>query len=140
MEPVSGSGEPDLVLREPAGRYVVVDAKYIKADDSPSDVRRKLAAGFHQVARYCDDYQEPSGHVVVFSESRKRISPELEEADGWRFLRMGGRVVYYTEIWIADAPSASKLGKAEELFVPKTDLLMSEAGAVSALAPREDSA
>lgn len=125
VEPVSGSGEPDVVLREPAGRYVVVDAKYIKADDSASEIRRKLAAGFHQVARYCDDYQEPSGHIVVFSESRKRISPELDERDGWRFLSVGGRLVYYTEIWIADAPSASKLGKAEEILVSRADLLVS---------------
>jgi len=123
VEPVSGSGEPDIVLREPQGNYVVLDAKYIKARDSPSDVKRKLAAGFHQVARYCDDYQEPAGHLVVFSESRRRISPDLEAADAWRFLSIGGRLVYYTEIWIADAPSASKLGKAEEIVVPRTDLL-----------------
>ena len=40
-----------------------------------------------------------------------------------RFLSIGGRTVYYTEIWIADAPSASKLGKAEEIVVSKADLL-----------------
>jgi hypothetical protein len=123
VEPMSGSGEPDVVLREPTGKYVVLDAKHIKADDSASDIKRKLAAGFHQVARYCDDYQEPAGHLVVYSESRLRISPELEDGDGWRFLSIGGRTVYYTEIWIADAPSASKLGKAEEIVVSKADLL-----------------
>jgi hypothetical protein len=130
VEPVSGSGEPDIVLREPAGKYVVLDAKYIKEDDSASVIKRKLAAGFHQVARYCDDYQEPAGHLVVFSESRRRISPDLEDADGWRFLPVGGRNVYYTEIWIADAPSASKLGKAEEILVSKADLLTAEATGV----------
>ena len=123
VEPMSGSGEPDVVLREPAGKHVVLDAKHIKEDDSPSDIKRKLAAGFHQVAQYCNDYQEPAGHLVVYSESRRRISLELEEGDGWRFLSIGGRIVYYTEIWIADAPSASKLGKAEEIVVPKVDLV-----------------
>lgn len=123
VEPKSGTGEPDVVLREPSGRYVVVDAKYIKEDDSPSEVKRKLASGFHQVARYCDDYQEPAGHLVVFSASRKRISAEFEECDGWRFLTLGGRAVYYTEIWIADAPSASRLGKAEEIVISRSELL-----------------
>ena len=123
VESVSASGEPDIVLREPEGKYVVLDAKYINADASPSEVKRKLAAGFHQVARYCDDYQEPAGHLVLFSESRRRISLELENADGWRFLSLGGRIVYYTDIWIADAPSASKLGKAEEIAVSRADLL-----------------
>jgi hypothetical protein len=123
VEPVSGSGEADVVLREPSGKYVIVDAKHIKQDDSPSHIKRKLASGFHQVARYCDDYHEGAGHLVVFSESPRRLSVELEESDGWRFLRLGSRLVYYTDIWIADSPSASKLGKAEEISVSKADLL-----------------
>jgi hypothetical protein len=130
VEPVSGSGEPDIVLREPTGKYVVLDAKYVNQADSPSDIRRKISSGFHQVARYCDDYQEPAGHLVVFSESRKRISPELEDADGWRFMNTGGRTIYYTEIWIADAPSASKLGKAEEVVISKAQLLSTETDGV----------
>lgn len=123
VEPVSGSGEPDIVLREPQGRYVVLDAKYLRADDSPSDIKRKLASGFHQVARYCDDFQEPAGHLIVFSDSKRRITVDLAEADGWRYLLLGGRSVYYTEIRIAESPSASKLGKAEEVLVSREDLL-----------------
>jgi hypothetical protein len=85
-----------------------------------------LAAGFHQVARYCDDYNESAGYLVVFSSSRRHLSLELEETDGTRYLRVGGRIIYYLEIWIADSPSASKLGKAEELSISKADLLRTE--------------
>ncbi|MGK3985479.1 hypothetical protein WME99_20705 [Sorangium sp. So ce136] len=126
VEPVSGTGEADLILREPTGRYVVIDAKYLKADDTPSELKRKLSFGFHQVARYCDDYDEPTGHLVAFSESRKHLSIELDESDGWRFLRVGGRVIYYVEVWIADSPSASKLGRAEEVTIPRIDLLVTD--------------
>lgn len=125
VEPVSGTGEADLVLREPAGRYIVVDAKYLKASDSRSELKRKLVSGFHQVARYCDDYNEPSGYLVAFSESRLRLALELEEADGWPVLQLGARAVYFVEIWITDSPSASKLGRAEELVLTRTDLLHS---------------
>lgn len=123
VETVTGSGEPDIVLREPQGGYVVVDAKYIKATDGPAEIRRKLASGFHQVARYCDDLQEPIGHLVVYSESRSRLSIDLETDGIRRYLRTAGRIIYYTDIWIADAPSASKLGKAEEIEVSRNDLL-----------------
>jgi hypothetical protein len=44
--------------------------------------------------------------------------------DGWRYLLLGGRSVYYTEIRIAESPSASKLGKAEEVVLSREDLLL----------------
>ncbi|MEN3313736.1 MAG: hypothetical protein V7645_3065 [Actinomycetota bacterium] len=122
VEPSSGSGEVDVVLREPGGRYVVVDAKFVRSSDTPSEVKRKLASGVHQVARYCDDYQEPAGHLVIYSDSRRHLALDLEEADGWRFLRVGGRLIYVAIIWIADAPSASKLGKAEEVSISRAEL------------------
>src|SRR5690606_2975872 len=83
VEPTSGSGEVDLVLREGEGRYIILDAKHIKSDASPSTIRKKLADGFHQVVRYCEDYHQPAGHLVVFSESRRKISPDLDDFDGW---------------------------------------------------------
>jgi hypothetical protein len=123
VEPTGASGEPDVVLRESEGRYVIVDAKHIKAGATAGEIRRKLASGFHQVAKYCDDYHQPAGHLVVFSEDTVRMAIELEDADGFRFLSLSGRVVYFTEISIPDAPSASRLGKASEIMVSRADLL-----------------
>ncbi|MBK9260451.1 MAG: hypothetical protein IPM54_11515 [Polyangiaceae bacterium] len=123
VEPASGAGEADIVLREPNGKYIVVDAKYIKAEDAPSEVKRKLASGFHQVARYCDDYNEPAGYLVAYSESRRRLAVELAESDGWRLLPAGGKLIYFVEIGIADSPSASKLGRADEIVVSAEELI-----------------
>ena len=69
VEPSSSSGEADLILRDANGRYIVVDAKHLKPEDSVAEVRRKLAFGFHQVVRYCEDYNESAGYLVGFDES-----------------------------------------------------------------------
>jgi hypothetical protein len=56
IEPASASGEADLILRDADGRHLIIDAKYIAPDASPSKVKKKIGEGFHQVARYCDDH------------------------------------------------------------------------------------
>jgi hypothetical protein len=123
VEATSAKGKPDIVLRESNGKYIVVEAKYLREDDKPSDIKSKLADGFHQVFQYCDDFNEPAGYLVVFSESPLRLLIELEEQDSWRLLRLGGRQIYYVEISIADTPSASKLGRADEVTISKSDLV-----------------
>ena len=123
IEATSAKGEPDIVLRESDGKYVVVDAKYLKENYNSSEIKRKLAEGFHQVFQYCNDFNEPAGYLVVFSESPLRLLIDLEEQDSWRLLRLGGRQIYYVEISIANSPSASKLGRADEVTISKSDLV-----------------
>jgi hypothetical protein len=124
IEANSAKGKPDIVLRESDGKYIVVDAKYLRENDKPSDIKSKLADGFHQVFQYCDDFNEPAGYLVVFSESRQRLLIDLEEQDSWRLLRLGGRQIYYVEVSIANSPSASKLGRADEVTISKSDLVV----------------
>ena len=122
IEPVSSSGEADLVLRDPQGRYLIIDAKYIPAEATRSVIVEKLASGFHQVVRYCEDYNEPEGFLVSFVRSPKRISLDLQESDGLRFLKLGGKTIYHLSIQISDEPSASKVGKADEVIVASQEL------------------
>ena len=123
VEPTSASGEVDLVLKDPDGHRLVLDAKLIRHDAGPSDVKRQISTGFHQVARYCDDYNEPYGFLTVFLSTDKRISLELEESDGLRFLRLDGKTIYYLPISIADLPSASKAGQANEISISRDELV-----------------
>jgi len=123
IEPRSSSGEADLILREPGGRYLVIDAKYVPVDSTRSAIRDQMNSGFHQVARYCEDYREPEGFLVPFIRTSKRISLELEESDGLRFLKLGGKTIYYLPVQISDEPSASKSGKAEEVIITKEELV-----------------
>ena len=123
IEPRSSSGEADLILREPRGRYLIIDAKYIREDAAPSAIRTQLASGFHQVARYCEDYREPEGFLVSFVRSSKRLSLDLEESDGLTFLRLGGKTIYYLAVQISEEPSASKSGMADEITIVRDQLV-----------------
>ena len=119
VEPATSSGRPDLVLREPEGRHLVIDAKYVPVDAPPSKITKTLADGFHQVYRYCSDYSEPSGFLVVFLETPRRLALPLTYQDGFPAVRIGSSTVYYMEVSIADEPSASKSGKAEEIVIQR---------------------
>lgn len=122
IEQSSASGEPDLVLTNSDGRRLVIDAKYIP-DEGKSAVIRKLAHGFHQVARYCNDFSEPTGFLVVFLATSNRLALELEQRDGLDFVSIGGRCVYYLPILISDEPSASKSGIGKEITISLADLV-----------------
>jgi len=125
VEPASVSGEADLLLRDSEGRYIIIDAKYIRADATRARIREKIASGFNQVSRYCEDYSEPAGFLVTFSRTERKIRLDLEESDGFRFLKLGGKVVYYMLVDIADLPSASKAGRAHELVITAEELVHS---------------
>lgn len=123
IESRSSSGEADLILREPGGRYLIIDAKYVPVDSTRSTIRDQMNSGFHQVARYCEDYREPEGFLISFVRTSKRISLELEESDGLRFLKLGGKTIYYLPVQISEEPSASRSGKAEEVIIIKEELV-----------------
>lgn len=125
IEPVSHSGETDLVLKDPEGGRLIIDAKYVAEGASRSEIVKKLSDGFHQVYRYCEDFNEPEGFLVVFVRSTKRIAPEFEESDGHRFLKLGGKIIYYMEVHISEEPSASRSGQAEEVHIPHAELVRS---------------
>lgn len=122
IEPTSGSGEVDLLLRDSDGRYVIVDAKYIDSKLEDSKLKSKLSNGFHQVYRYCEDFNEPSGFLVPFLVGSRRLALELQEADGLRFLTIGSKTIYYLEIAIGAEPAASRSGRPNELAVSAADL------------------
>jgi hypothetical protein len=123
IEPSSSSGEADLVLRDTDSSHVILDAKYIPLGAVPSEFKRKLSHAFHQVARYCHDFNEPSGYVVVFLGDLKSPLLPLSVQDGFPFLEVKGKNVYYIPVAIADAPSASKSGRAEEVVVSLAELI-----------------
>ena len=119
------SGEADLILREPASPLPwSVDAKYIPEDSTRSTIRDQMNSGFHQVARYCEDYRHPEGFLISFIRTSKRISMELEESDGLRLVKLMGEdylLSAYTDFQMNPLPSKS--GKAEEVVITKEELV-----------------
>lgn len=122
IEPTSSSGEADLVLRDGDGRHVIADAKFIDSGDGRAAILRKLAGGAHQVARYCEDFNEPSGYLVCFSDTPRQICLPVSESDGWPYLQVGSKTVYLLIVSIADLPSASRAGRAEEFVFNEEEL------------------
>jgi len=123
IEASTASGQADLVLRDSVGEHLVLDAKYVKPGAKRSKIKRTYAEGFHQVVRYCDDYDEPFGFLVVFLNHEARIQLPLATTDGLRYLPIGGKIVYCVEIRIGDSPSASKAGTAEEIILEESELV-----------------
>mgnify|MGYP006300555069 FL=1 len=123
IEPTSSSGEVDLIMRDADGRYVIIDAKYIPEKYERSKIKDKLSSGFNQVARYCIDFNETEGFLVVFNQSDKKLNLGLKESDGKRYLKVGGKIAYYFPINIANLPSASQEGKATSYRFSKEDLV-----------------
>lgn len=123
VEPTSTSGIADLVLRDSHGQYLIIDAKFIKEGSSKSEIIKKIASGFNQVHRYCEDYNEDVGYLVTFNQSESKISLDLDELHGFKFLKFGGKIIYHLFINLASLPSASKGGKAEEILISQKELI-----------------
>ncbi|MBX3085906.1 MAG: hypothetical protein KF716_29995 [Anaerolineae bacterium] len=122
IEPSSASGEVDLLLRNPSGQFTIIDAKLIQPKASRSDIVGKVAKGFNQVSRYCNDYNQPEGFLAVFINDDLSIQLNIDQNYAFRFFKIGGRVIYYVEINIGDRKSASKSGEAKQILIEKDEL------------------
>ena len=125
VEPASVSGEADLLLRDGSGQYTIIDAKLIKPNPSQSEITRKIAEGLNQVARYCNDYNQPVGFLAVFINDDISILVDFDQSDVFRFFKIGGHVIYYIEINISQRASASKSKKAKQIHITR-DMLSEE--------------
>lgn len=122
IEPSSASGEVDLIIKASEGKSIIIDAKYIKPESSRSEIISKIRSGFHQVMKYCADYNENEGYLITFCNIDKKIDLELDDTDSIKFLRLGSKIIYHLFVDISDSPTASKAGKAEEVIVSANEL------------------
>lgn len=122
IEPSSSSGEVDLIIKASEDKIILIDAKYIKLESNRSEIVRKISSGFHQVMKYCTDYNENEGYLVTFIDTDKKIDLELEDVDSIKFLSLGSKIIYHLFVDISDSPSASKSGKAEEIIISSDEL------------------
>ncbi len=127
IEPASSGGRADLVLVEPEGRHLVIEAKHVPESAPPSKIKAVIAEGCHQVHRYCRDFSEPAGFLVVFLGTSKRVSLPVAYQDGFPAVEIAGTTVYCMMISIADEGPASKGGRAEEIVVSHDDLKLTRA-------------
>ena len=61
--------------------------------------------------------------LTVFVDDDVAILVDLEQSSGFRYFKVGGYVIYYVEVNIADRPSASKAGKARQVTISAAELV-----------------
>jgi hypothetical protein len=72
VEPVSASGEPDVVWLDDSGHHFIGEAKIFDGGN-----KSHIKKGFSQAYTYCVDYNEPLGYLIVFNVSKRQLRVEL---------------------------------------------------------------
>lgn len=123
-EPLTGSGRPDVISLEDSDRPFIGDVKVFDAGGRGAAYLKK---GLFQVYRYCWDYSQPIGHLIVFSTTNKQIRFELSSGmDGVPRFEFNHKTIFVTVIDIhAHEGTASTRGIPETVTIP-TDGLVRE--------------
>lgn len=111
IEPLSTSGEIDLIEAGRPGERIAADAKVFDGASRSADY---VAKGIAQVHRYLVDHSEPVGFLVVFQVAEPELRFEGFEVgvNQMPLFDHNGRRVYVEVVDIVpDRPSASKRGK-----------------------------
>src|SRR5439155_20954598 len=97
VEPASASGEPDVVSLENSGQPFIGDAKIFNGANAGH-----VKKGFHQVHRYCSDYSEATGYLIVFDVSEKQLRVNLPSSDGIPRLEYNHKTIFLVSIDICE--------------------------------------
>ncbi|SED79488.1 hypothetical protein SAMN02787142_3854 [Burkholderia sp. WP9] len=116
IEPSSASGEADLVAKD-----LVLDAKVF---DNSSRKTGYIADGFHQVYRYLSDFNQITGYLVVFNDTRQPLEFKLDESLmgelPFPHIKFDGKTIFVVVIDMHNnKPSASKAGRMEPIVIKR---------------------
>ena len=119
VEPKSASGEPDVVSLENSGQPFVGDAKVFNGTN-----RGHIKEGFHQVHRYCSDYNEAVGYLIVFNVSEKQLRVDLPSSDGIPRFEYNHKTIFVVSIDVCEhAGTASTRGIPESVTISESELV-----------------
>jgi hypothetical protein len=125
VEPTSASGEPDVVSQEDSGQPFIGDAKVFNGEN-PGHVKK----GFHQVHRYCSDYNEAVGYLIVFNVSERQLRVEIPASDGIPRFEHNHKTIFLVVIDIYEhAGTASTRGIPKAVTISETELVQEVNGA-----------
>ena len=77
IEPLSASGEVDLIAAQAGDYPLIADAKVF----GPDTVKGYIAKGFSQIYQYTQDYNEPFGYLVIYNTSGKDLEFNLADQE-----------------------------------------------------------
>jgi len=122
VEPKAASGKPDVVSLENSEHPFIGDVKIFDGESRGATYVKK---GFYQVYRYCWDYNEPLGYLIVFNVSKRQLRAELPSApDGIPRFEYNHKTIFLTVIDIHEHEgTASTRGIAETVTISAADLV-----------------
>jgi len=123
VAPTTASGKPDIVSLDNPERPFIGDVKIFEPEGSrgASYIRK----AFHQVYRYCLDYNESLGYLIVFNLSKKQLRVEVPSApDGIARFEYNHKTIFLTVIDIHEhETTASKRGISETVTITLEELI-----------------
>jgi hypothetical protein len=122
VEPASASGEPDVVSLQDTQQHFIGEAKIFDPERSRGAAYIKKA--FSQTYRYCLDYNEPLGYLIVFNVSKRQLRADLPSVpDGIPRFELNHKTIFFIVINLYDAGTASTLGVAETVTIQASELV-----------------
>ncbi len=122
VEPVAASGEPDVVSLQDTQQHFIGEVKIFDPERSRGATYIKKA--FSQTYRYCLDYNEPLGYLIVFNVSKKQLRADLSSLpDGIPRFELNHKTIFFVVINLYAAGTASTLGVAETVTIQASELV-----------------
>lgn len=118
IEPVSESGEIDLISEQVGDERLLVDAKIFNGNSS------NIKSGFNQIYTYTLTYNQSFGSLVIFNVNEKQLSFSSESNDPkFSIFHINGKTIFLIVIDIFPRPTASKRGTLKICNLTKKDLI-----------------
>jgi hypothetical protein len=98
IEPVSASGEADMVSAQDSTEPLVADVKIF--DPASSRGSSYIKRGLHQVYRYLQDFNQPIGYLVVFKGTDKQLDVNVSTAFGKEvpYFVVGDKTIFLVQV------------------------------------------
>jgi len=123
VEPVTASGEPDVVSLQESQYRFIGEIKIFDPDGSRGAAYIKKA--FYQAYQYCLDYNEPMAYLIVFNVSKRQLRVELPaDRDGQPRWEYNNKTIFLIVIDLYEHEgTASTRGVADTVTIPASELI-----------------
>lgn len=122
IEPNSASGEIDMISTQLGQDRLLLDAKIFNPEKNKGI--SYIAAGFHQVYTYTQDFNQPIGYLVIFKTCQNDLRFSLSEGmSSIPFMTYNNKTIFFITIDIfPHEKSASQRGKLKSYEITTEDL------------------
>ncbi len=123
IEPVTASGEPDVVSLHDSQYKFIGEIKIFDPDGSRGAAYIRKA--FYQAYQYCLDYNEPMAYLIVFNVTNRQLRVELPtDKEGLPRWEYNNKTVFFIVIDLCQYEgTASTRGIADTVTIEASELV-----------------